>query len=89
MLRLNELKNLPVYTKSGKHLGRIIDVEFDPSSQMVWRYHVGRWPGLTGLWKGRLLITREQVVAISKDAMVVEDSIGQAKAVAAATPVVG
>lgn len=82
---LSELKNLPVYTKSGKHLGHIVEIEFDPTSQLIVRYQVSRWPTLPGLWPGRLLIAREQVISISKTAMVVEDSTAEAGAVPEAT----
>lgn len=89
MLQLSELKNLPVYTKSGKHLGRVVEVEIDPASQLIVRYHVSQWPKLTSLWQGRLLVAREQVVSITKAAMIVEDSLARAKVVPEATPAVG
>ncbi|MFH1867152.1 MAG: PRC-barrel domain-containing protein [Patescibacteria group bacterium] len=90
MLQLSEIKNLPVYTKSGKHLGRVTDVEIDSLSQLILRYQVSHWPKIPGLWKGRLLIAREQVISISKSAMIVEDSLSPDSASRVeATPVAG
>ncbi|MFA4937061.1 MAG: PRC-barrel domain-containing protein [Patescibacteria group bacterium] len=89
MLRLTDLKNLPVYTKSGKHLGKICDIEIDPVSQLVLRYQVGHWPAVPGLWKGRLLIARQQVISITATAMIVEDSSITEKTPVEAGSVVG
>ncbi len=75
-MRLSDIKNLPVYTKSGRYLGKILDIEIDPISQLVLRYQVGgRCPWITSLWKGRLFINREQVVSLTSNAMIVEDLI--------------
>ncbi len=74
-MQLSDIKNLSVYTKSGRYLGKVLDIEIDPISQLVLRYQVGgQWSRVTGLWKGRLLINREQVVSITSTAMIVEDN---------------
>ncbi len=89
MLRLTDLKNLPVYTKSGKYLGKICDIEIEPVSQLVLRYQVGHGIRVPGLWRGRLLITREQVISITVTAMIVEDSAITEKTPAEARSVAG
>ncbi|MFH1112147.1 MAG: PRC-barrel domain-containing protein [Patescibacteria group bacterium] len=88
MLQLSDIKNLPVYTKNGKHLGKICDLEIDPISQLVLCYHVGHWPQVPGLWKGRLIIAREQVISITKSAMIVEDSSVTDRSPAEISPVI-
>lgn len=65
--------NLPVYTASGRYLGRVVQVEVDAAGQQVVYYHVApRFP-LARLWHKRLLISPRQVVKITPVAMVVDD----------------
>lgn len=66
--------NLPVYTVSGRYLGRVVEVEVD-SAGLVLLYHVAPPFGLRNLWRKRLLITPAQVVQITVERMVVEDAI--------------
>lgn len=65
--------NLPVYTKSGRYLGRIVEVEVDALARTVVYYHVAPFFVLARLWCKRLLISPNQVASLSKSCMVVED----------------
>ncbi len=67
--------NLPVYTVSGRYLGRVVEVELDPGSQVVARYQVAVPFWFGGLWRKRLLIAPAQVVKITAESMVVEDPV--------------
>jgi sporulation protein YlmC with PRC-barrel domain len=81
-LKKNDLLNLPVYTQSGQHLGRICDFEFDPVAQAVVKYYVRSTGLIKELLHKELLINREQVVSISPEKMVVDDGVipaGEAK----------
>jgi hypothetical protein len=65
--------NLPVYTKSGRYLGRIVEVEVDALARTVVYYHGAPFFVLARLGCKRLLISPNQVISLSKSCMVVED----------------
>lgn len=69
----SRLKNLPVDTRSGRRLGKIIDLELESETQAILHYVVQRkkWLGKTEIF----LIHREQVVSLSAEKMVVEDTL--------------
>lgn len=71
-----QLIGLPVVTKSGLKLGRIVNCLVDIDSQSILQYTVKE-----GLVAGRktLLINRGQVISISSDKMVVDDAVGAEK----------
>lgn len=72
------LLKLPVFTKSGTHVGKLIGFEFEVDSQMIVRYRV-RPKGLSArILRSPLLISREQVISISEEKMVVEDNVEKA-----------
>ncbi|MFH0804786.1 MAG: PRC-barrel domain-containing protein [Patescibacteria group bacterium] len=73
-LQLRQLSNLPVYTQSGQHLGRVVDFELDSTSQSVLQYHVRSSQLIRELLRQDLLVSREQVVSLTNEKMVVEDS---------------
>jgi sporulation protein YlmC with PRC-barrel domain len=82
-----QLIGLPVVTKSGIKLGRIVNCLVDTDSQSILQYTVKE-----GLVAGRkiLLINRSQVFSIDFDKMVVDDAVGEEKiseAVVALKPV--
>ncbi len=66
-------RNLPVVTKSGLFLGRVVDVEVDATAREVCFYHVAPPFSFLKLWQKVLLISPAQVVSVSSRAMVVED----------------
>lgn len=73
-LKKKNLLNLPVYTQSGQHLGRISDFEFEPGTQAIIKYYVKSGGLIKELLQDELLINREQVVAVTHDKMTVEDT---------------
>lgn len=67
--------NLPVFTKSGAYLGRIVDVEVDASAHQVVYFQVKPPPlGLSLVGRRHLLISPHQVINIAPDKMVVQDT---------------
>jgi len=69
----NDLIGLPVYTQGGQSLGKIDSFEIDIDTSSITHYHIST--GLIkGLWHEKLVIAQSQVVSISKEKMVVEDS---------------
>jgi len=68
-ITLKQLRKLSVETQSGQDLGAIKDIVFDIDSQMVAQYEVGAMLG------DHILFSREQVLSISAEKMIVEDSV--------------
>ena len=72
------LFKLPVYTKSGTHLGRLVGFEFDADRQEIARYRV-RPKGLAAqMLKSPLLVARSQVLEITDEKMTVDDNVEKA-----------
>jgi len=69
----SDLINLPVYTQSGQHLGRVDSFEVNIDTQAISCYHV-RTGLIKGLWHQQLTIAPNQVVSINKEKMVVADN---------------
>jgi len=65
------VNHLPVVTRQGVYLGRVVGIEVDDSGYHVLFYRVGRW----GIWFFRkiLLISPRQVIKITNQQMVVDD----------------
>lgn len=63
-----------VVTETGKLLGAVKDFNFDDISGFVVQYYV-RAPLMQQLFKGQLIIAREQVVALEKERVIVRDDI--------------
>lgn len=66
-------RNLPVYTTKNRYLGRVIDVEVDPTGRYVVVYQVATPWWIGGLWRKSLIISSKQVVKITLQYMVVEE----------------
>ena len=78
LLNESQLLKLPVYTRSGTRLGKLIGFEFEADSQVIVRYRV-RPKGLSArILRSPLLISREQVLSISEEKMVVDDNVEKA-----------
>lgn len=86
---LKDTLGLPVYTESGTHLGKLIDVILDVESHMVVSYEVR-----TGSLAQQVLsqqdavvsIQPQQVVGITAERMIVQDSAAAAMEGAPAVP---
>ena len=89
LLSDKEIKNLPVESKNGTKIGRVVGFEIEPDSQTVLNYLVKPKQVVKGIFEGNLVIHREQVIDLSKHKMIVEDSVAlspQRKSEAAALP---
>ena len=69
----SDLINLPVYTQSGRYLGRVDSFEIDLDNNMILRYQV-KTGLIKGLWHQQLIVDKSQVISIDKEKMVVEDN---------------
>lgn len=78
LIPIGDIINLPVETQSGRRLGKVQDAYVDVESQNIRQYSVAP-SGISHLFgKGMLLIHRDQVLSITREKMVVEDSVGRA-----------
>jgi sporulation protein YlmC with PRC-barrel domain len=75
LLSDKEIKNLPVESKSGTKIGRVVGFEVELDSQAVLNYLVKPKQMVKGIFEGNLLINREQVIEISKYKMIVDESV--------------
>jgi sporulation protein YlmC with PRC-barrel domain len=87
-LSLHDILNMPVYTRMGQYLGRVVDAVIDTDEQRIVQIAV-RQKGLTGLVKNNLLIHREQMVSIQEDKIVVEDSVAKISEATEGVPAAG
>lgn len=68
LLNAKKIINLPVFTKNGSALGKVIDFEIDIDSHLVRAYFVR-----SGFLKREIIISRTQVISVTLEKMVVED----------------
>lgn len=74
---------LPVRTESGHALGSVVDLSIDLVTQAVLVYHVKPNRLVPDMVISPLLIHRDQVISISADGMIVDDSVVTKKQAAA------
>lgn len=72
-LQAKKIIHLPVFTQSGKELGRISDFEVEEESQKVIRYYVKSHHLIAELFAKELIVNVSQVISITKEKMIVED----------------
>lgn len=71
LIALRDLKHLPVETKSGQFLGKVSDCLIDPHSHAIMQYEVRNGH----VRKERLLVSRDQVLEINLQKMIVDDAV--------------
>ena len=69
-----KLKNLPVYTGSGKEIGYIENIVIETESQSILNYIIKPATFLRGLTKGSLIINRGQIIDITAKKIIVQDN---------------
>ena len=75
LIKSKNLIGLPVYTKSGRLLGEVDDIEIETDGQLVVNYQVGSKNVIKNLLGNKLIIHRDQIVSISVEKVVVEDNV--------------
>ena len=78
-LTVKQLSGLPVETESGQSLGKICNFVFDPGTHTILQYEVSHHPFLRDILGREFLIANTQVVSITTEKMVVEDSTVRGK----------
>ena len=75
MLNSNQIIGLPVYTQAGMFLGKVIKVETLPDDQTAQKYIVQNANPLKNLISGQLVVDASQVISVTVEKIIVEDSI--------------
>lgn len=77
---IQDVLQLPVYTVGGTRLGKVADIEFDVETHQAQAYLVKPGRLSQPLVRRTLKIHRSQVVAITAEKMIVEDSVSRSSA---------
>ncbi len=75
ILKKQEIINLPVYTQSGQHLGKVVDFELSSNSHTIEKYIIRSGLIVGGILQKDLLIAPSQIIKLSKEKMTVEDTL--------------
>ncbi len=71
--RDSQLVGVPVYTQSGRHIGRLIGFVIESDTHEIIQYAVKKSGTFELLMPKELLINRSQIISVSEEKMVVED----------------
>ncbi|MFA5092154.1 MAG: PRC-barrel domain-containing protein [Candidatus Paceibacterota bacterium] len=82
--RDSHLTGVPVYTRSGNHVGRLVGFVIESDTHEVVQYAVKKSGTLELILPKEFLVNRTQVVSVSDEKMVVEDAAVAEKAKVAA-----
>ena len=69
------LLKLPVYTKSGLRLGKVVGFDFDVETHGILRYRVQPKGLAARVLEHPMLVAREQVLEITSERMTVDDNV--------------
>lgn len=72
--RDSQLTGVPVYTQSGKHVGRLVGFVVESDTHEVIQYAVKKSGTFELLLPKEFLVNRSQVISVSEEKMVVEDA---------------
>ena len=78
-LSSKDLINLPVYTESGKFLGKVVSFEVEQDTQQIAKYYIKAGniaADLLGESK-ELIVAQKQVISLTEEKMVVEDIVAK------------
>ncbi len=70
LISYNNLKSLPVYTKSNTYLGKVSDLVIDIDSHFVLKYETK--PRVS---RKKYLISRDQILEITSEKIIVADAV--------------
>lgn len=78
--RDSQLAGVPVYTRSGRHLGRLVGFVVESDTHEVIQYAVKKSGTFELLLPKEFLVNRSQVISVSEEKMVVDDATVAEKA---------
>jgi uncharacterized protein YrrD len=83
LIGLKKMLRLPVVTRSGVRLGKIVDADFDAAAHAVLKYHVA-----DGMFSGnKFLVDRAQVLDVTAEKVIVDDAVAGVRQDAESAPV--
>ncbi len=74
LFRDADLRGVPVVTKSGEKVGKLVAYVIDAERHEVAQYVVARSSLLSKILPDELLVHRDQVVSLDAEMMVIEDA---------------
>jgi len=80
LINQKQLKKIAVETQSGQFLGYISDFELETDTGIIEKYYIKSNNLISGLWEGKLLINRNQIINFDLEKMIVEDGVIKEKA---------
>ena len=75
-----KLINLPVQTKSGQSIGLLTGFDIDGQSHEIKTYRVRNKSLIKGLLQNELMISKEQVISLDNERMIVHDAVLEQRA---------
>lgn len=75
LLLAKKIINLPVETKSGVFLGKVINFAIDINIQSITEYYIKPDSVLTDLIRGKLIINRGQIIEMTDKKIIVDDLV--------------
>jgi sporulation protein YlmC with PRC-barrel domain len=78
--RDSQLAGVPVYTRSGNHVGRLVGFVIESDTHEVIQYAVKKSGTFELLLPKEFLVNRSQVVSVSEEKLIVEDAAVTEKA---------
>jgi uncharacterized protein YrrD len=80
LINQKQLKKVRVETQSGQFLGYVSDFELETDTGVVEKYYIKSNYLMAGLFEGKLLINKSQIINFDDEKMVVDDNIVKEKA---------
>lgn len=74
LIKYKQLIGLLVETQSGENLGRVDGFNLEADSHIIYQYLI-KPAGLSKIFSHELVISRQQVVSLSAEKMVVDDLV--------------
>jgi uncharacterized protein YrrD len=75
LLNNNQLKKVIAETQSGQYLGQVSDFELDSETGIIEKYYVKSRKIISGLFEGKFIINKNQIISLDDKKMIVEDGV--------------
>jgi len=75
LINQKQFKNVMVETQSGQMLGYLADFDLETDTGTIEKYYVKSKNLMAGIFEGKLIINKSQVISFNNEKMVVEDNV--------------
>lgn len=79
LINKKQLKKISVETQSGQYLGQISDWEMETTNCNIEKFSVKSGP-LASVFSAQLIISKDQIIDLTDEKMIVEDAVIKATA---------